>query len=80
MLRHYRFMVSKTRYSFYVPIRDAVPGDEEGDVLSQVLKYLKDHDIDKHDVVITQTSTAKLNMPLISWVMSKEYEKEVRRC
>lgn len=78
MLRHYKFMTKKSWYSFYIPIRDAVPGDEESDVLSQILKYLRDRNIDKHDVIILQTSTHKLRMDLLSWILSKEYEKTVR--
>lgn len=71
-------MISKTRYTFYVPIHDPIPFDDTSDVLSQILQYFKKHNIDKNDVIITQTSTHKLNMSMMSWIMSKEYDKELR--
>ena len=66
MLRHYKFMVDKTKYTFYIPIHDPVPFQDDTDVLSQILKYLKERNIPRKDVLILQTSTQKLRIPLLT--------------
>lgn len=72
-------MLNSTMYTFYIPIHDPKPFDPDDDILSQIMRYIRDHDYDKKDVIILQTSQSKVNMPLGAWVMSREYELTLRR-